>query len=115
MNNEQFTSIFKDQVSLCESTLLRKGAEYSTETDRLHNFKVAANIQGETPQQALGGMMAKHIVSIFDLIQGGEEVSMDTWNEKIGDAMNYLFLLKALVVEEQGLYFSNTKLSDNIF
>lgn len=48
-------------------------------------------------------MLAKHIVSIFDMIRSDIESPMEKWDEKIGDAMNYLFLLKALVLEEHGL------------
>jgi len=101
LNNEQFEEIFRAQVADCETTLLRKGYEYATDEDRLHNFRVAGALQGETTIQALGGMLAKHIVSIFDLMQQNKPIDMDIWNEKIGDAMNYLFLLKALVLESQ--------------
>lgn len=103
MNNDQFRAIFEEQVEMCAATLIRKGEEYASDTDRLHNFKVAAALQGETQTQALGGMLAKHVVSIFDLIQAGEPASLAMWNEKIGDAMNYLFLLKACVLEEQSI------------
>ena len=103
MDNDQFTAIFKEQVDLCAATLIRKGEEYASDLDRLHNFKVAAALQGESQMQALGGMLAKHVVSIFDLIQAGKPASLDLWNEKIGDAMNYLFLLKACVLEEQAI------------
>lgn len=90
--------------------LLQKGHEYAIDSDRMHNFKVAASFQGETPKGALGGMLAKHIVSIFDMIRSDTESPMEKWDEKIGDAMNYLFLLKALVLEEHGLVpaISNT-------
>lgn len=103
MNNVQFEKIFEDQVAFCERMLLQKGHEYAIDSDRMHNFKVAASFQGETPKGALGGMLAKHIVSIFDMIRSETESPMEKWEEKIGDAMNYLFLLKALVLEEHGL------------
>ena len=45
-----------------------KSLEYATE-DRLHTFKVAAEIQNCTPIGALGGMMVKHTVSVYDLIR----------------------------------------------
>lgn len=101
MNEQQFQKIFNDQISLCETTLLKKGSEYAYDTDRLHNFKVAAVLQGETQAQALGGMLSKHIVSIFDMIGDDELYSMEMWNEKIGDAINYLILLKAILIENQ--------------
>lgn len=100
MKEKEFQSIFNDQVTYCERMLFRKGLEYAMENDRLHNFKVAAALQGETQIQALGGMMAKHIVSIYDMIGSNKTYSTEMWDEKIGDAINYLILLKAILIEE---------------
>ena len=45
-------------------------------------------------------MMAKHIVSLYDMcFDDGGSYDMDTWEEKITDSLNYLFLLKAVVKE----------------
>jgi len=99
MKHEEFVEIFNTQVKECEATLVSKGLEYAT-NDRLHNFKVAARLQHTTCRGALGGMLAKHVVSIFDLVYAGPCASQEVWQEKIGDAMNYLFLLRAIVEEE---------------
>lgn len=98
MKQKEFEAIFRAQLKRCEHTLVTKGREYATE-DRLYNFKVAGALQSETPAEALCGMMAKHIVSIFDLVRE-KDVPMDVWDEKIGDALNYLFLLRAVVEEK---------------
>ena len=67
---------------------------------RLGAFKAAAALQHTTPQRALVGMLAKHIVSLYDMCFAEEVVyPMDTWDEKITDSLNYLFLLKAIVKE----------------
>lgn len=76
-----------------------KTAEYATE-DRLHNFRVAAAVEGITPRQALAGMMAKHTMSVYDMCRAGD-YSLDQWAEKITDSINYLLLLWALVVDEE--------------
>lgn len=99
MKSEDFDEIFIDQIRQCEKMLTRKGNEYADE-DRLSNFKKAACLQNTTPKNALGGMFAKHVVSIFDLIKENDPAPMEIWDEKIGDALNYLFLLKAVVIEE---------------
>lgn len=54
-----------------------------------------------TQARALAGMLAKHIVSLYDMCFA-DRVSYDmgTWEEKITDSLNYLFLLKAIVKEE---------------
>ena len=101
MNTEQFERVIDEQLNACVSTLSVKAKEYAT-SDRLHNFKVAGELQDCTPIRALGGMMAKHTVSVYDLIKEHDEgstVELAMWNEKIGDSINYLLLLKALVVE----------------
>jgi len=99
MNHDDFDKIFEDQVELCRKTLLVKGREYTPDHDRFHNFTVAAGLMGVTPQEALGGFLAKHLVSIYDLLRKNEYVPMEVWEEKLGDAMNYLFLLKGILVE----------------
>ncbi len=101
MNNNEFNKIVQEMVTKCMDVLCAKGAEYGAE-DRLHNFKVAARIEGITPIQALAGMMAKHTVSIYDMCRecrAGADYSLEQWEEKIGDHINYLLLLRALVAE----------------
>lgn len=104
MTNDRFQIAIYERIDKCLSTLGVKQEEYSTDSDRLHNFKVAAEIQGCTPITALAGMMAKHTVSVYDLIQRQEQgfvVSRELWDEKIGDSINYLLLLDALVQEKE--------------
>lgn len=97
MKQEQFKKIIDEQVNRSLDILVVKAKEYATE-DRLHNFKVAAGVQGVTPVQALSGMMCKHTVSVYDMCRGGN-YSIDMWNEKITDSINYLLLLRALIEE----------------
>lgn len=101
MNTTKFTQTIKERIEKCYDVLIKKAAEYATE-DRLHNFKVAAKLQNCTPEKALAGMMCKHTVSVYDLINdydNGENIPMELWEEKIGDSINYLLLLTALIQE----------------
>lgn len=100
MITEKFNEILNKTLDKCNETLSCKAKEYATE-DRLHNFKVAAKLQNETPKQALAGMMAKHIVSVYDMCNSGEVYPEVLWDEKIGDSINYLILLRALVEDEE--------------
>lgn len=100
MNAEEFNTIVNDTLLKCTETLCSKSKEYSTDKDKLHNFKTAAQIQNITPIQALAGMMCKHTVSVYDMCQGGT-YSADMWDEKIGDSINYLLLLRALVQDNE--------------
>lgn len=99
MKTEQFNAIVTEQIKRCTDTLIKKAKEYATE-DRLHNFKVAAELEGITPVAALAGMMAKHTVSVYDMCKSNIEYPVELWNEKIGDSINYLLLLSALVRED---------------
>ena len=88
-------------MALCREILQRKTKEYTgDDTDRLGAFKAAAALQHTTPERALAGMLAKHIVSLYDMCFGSDtDYDINTWNEKITDSLNYLFLLKAIVKE----------------
>jgi hypothetical protein len=101
MNNNEFNKIVQDMIDKCMDTLCKKGVEYGAE-ERFHNFKVAARLEGTTPIKALAGMMAKHTVSIYDMCRecrAGADYPPAMWDEKIGDHINYLLLLRALVAE----------------
>lgn len=101
MNSEKFNKIVSDRCDKIVSILASKGEEYGAE-DRLHNFKVASRISNTSPELALKGMMMKHIVSVFDLINDAEQGKTPTdylIQEKIGDSINYLILLEALLTE----------------
>jgi len=99
----EFNLVFEKQVIRCGEILQRKAKEYTGDSpDRLSAFKVAAAMQGCGPERALAGMMAKHIVSIYDMCYAeGETYDIAVWDEKITDTLNYLFLLKGIVEEGQ--------------
>ena len=101
MKVERFNDCIEKRIDKCKQVLVKKADEYATE-DRLHNFKVAAELQGVNILTALAGMMAKHTVSVYDLIQEvqkGDRPHREMWDEKIGDSINYLLLLDAAVEE----------------
>lgn len=103
MTPEQFQDIFNHVFNRSNRVLFDKAREYAPGEDRLHNFKVAAALQGCTTKQALAGMLSKHIVSIFDMIRDeayGASNPVETWEEKMGDAINYLILLYAQVFDD---------------
>lgn len=98
MTAEQFDAIVESRLAFIKTILGKKAKEYAI-GDRLYNFKRAAEILRTTPQRALAGMLAKHLVSVLDLIEGSLTPSEYMVNEKIGDAINYLILLEAVLKE----------------
>jgi len=87
------------------ATLGSKAEEYASEDNRLHNFDVAARILDVTPEQALQGMMLKHLISVLDIIEWTgtkpEKITNPLIDEKIGDTINYLILLEALLLRRK--------------
>lgn len=100
MKTARFNQIIDAQLGACKDILQHKAKEYATE-DRLHNFRVAAGLQGVSAKNALSGMMAKHTVSVYDMCGSEESFSPELWDEKITDSINYLLLLRALVQEDE--------------
>ena len=105
MNSDAFNKHLQYMQEATVGTLTNKAKEYASDGDRLHNFKVAAEVQGISHAAALAGMMAKHTVSVYDMIREGgyhpeAMFPMGLWEEKIKDSINYLFLLWALLNEE---------------
>ena len=86
MTQKEFQAVFREQVRQCEGLLIQKAKEYTGDS---------------TPQRALAGMMAKHIISIYDMcFTDRKTFELAVWEEKITDSLNYLFLLKAVIKEE---------------
>lgn len=99
MKTSEFVDAITDEITYCLSLLDNKGTEYALDEDRLLVFKRAADVQGETPKQALCGMLAKHIISVYDMCMSDMEFTKDRWREKITDSINYFLILWAMVNE----------------
>lgn len=114
MNSNDFENVVERQIDSCKNILLNKAKEYAMDNDRLHNFKNAAGMMGCDPKEALAGMMAKHTISIYDMCRDNEPHSMELWDEKITDHINYLLLLKAIVEEQSYASDSLEKVGNNL-
>ena len=114
MNMTKFNEVVQTQTEHCLSLLVTKGAEYAPDskvpefayeevgqTDRLAHFKKAAAIMNSTPKAALLGMLSKHLVSVSDMCVDKKDYSIEKWDEKITDSINYLLILRALIEEEK--------------
>ena len=103
MTTKELEAVFEEQVQRCHEVLLQKGKEYTPdEADRFSSFKSAAVLQHTTQANALLGMLSKHIISLYDMsFVGTDRYDMAVWDEKITDALNYLFILTAILKEEK--------------
>ncbi len=105
MKVEEFNELLAHILADCSNVLAGKATEYATDFDRLHNFKYAALVEKTIPEQALRGFLTKHVVSVYDMIDGlkqGKDYPLSLWREKLGDIRNYTILLEALVTERDG-------------
>lgn len=100
MDKATFDVIIEEQLARCYDLLVEKGKEYAPGADRLSAFKKAADLQGCTKAEAALGMMAKHLVSVTDMIQSRGHYTTSRWDEKITDSINYLLIIRAIIEED---------------
>lgn len=107
MDKKEFEKLLEHRIELTKKVLSSKNKEYASDSDKLHNFKRAAGMLQKTPETSLIGMWTKHIISILDIVDKIEAGEHDFLNnsmleEKIGDAVNYLIILEAMIKERYG-------------
>ena len=91
---------FDTMIAELEDLLINKGREYAGDHDALGNFKTGDSI-GVSPNQKLWIFLDKHLSSIRSYIKNGKEFSNEPIEGRISDAINYLFLLRCLIVEKK--------------
>jgi len=101
MTSEQLANIMAARFHKIENTLCSKAEEYAR-GDRLSNFRQIAHLMNCTPEKALLGLVAKHIVALCDFVNDLDADTVqpyDRWDEKIGDIVCYMMLLDAMIQE----------------
>lgn len=99
MTKDQFNKEVCNIMGKCYALLNAKAAEYATDEDRLSAFKEAALLSKNTAETIAVNYMLKHIMSINDMSKRPWKYSPEMWDEKLGDAINYLLIIKALIAE----------------
>ena len=106
MNQEHFNAYANSLMSQAAKVRNAKRSEYEAETDCLSNFRKAADLQNASVPVAIAGMMSKHTVSIYDMIEVefnqahfDPPYPIDLWREKLIDHINYLLILYAAIRE----------------
>lgn len=106
MNDNSLQITIQNAFYRCTHLMARKSQEYSPNEDRLENFKESGKEDHISPEEALWGMLRKHLTSLGMMCRA-LTVSPNyspkaVWEEKLTDAHNYLFLLEALLKERYG-------------
>lgn len=88
--------------------LIRKGQEYATEEDRLLNFRTVADMAELDEATVCSVYLLKHIQSLAHAVRTGEytwewrtEDGDEGLKQRVADAINYLFLLAAILEEAE--------------
>ena len=106
MNAETFDVFLEETLERTRTVLASKATEYAEGADsRFHNFEKAAWFLDSSEEQALWGFVTKHLVSLQDMIsaKSGDpqepyvSYPLEQWDEKIGDVINYMILLRGIV------------------
>jgi hypothetical protein len=122
MNANDFNEVVERRKNLISQVLQKKAGEYAIDGDRMYNFKRAALITNQSPEQVLLGMWTKHIVSVIDIIEAikvthntdsEKYYSQEYVDEKLGDLINYAILLEGLLTERYN-YINNKEVSKDI-
>jgi len=107
MTAEEFDGVFNLTIDLSEQVLTQRAPEYSTKEDRMHNFHEAQLLLRPTkvitPAIAAWGIASKQAVCVIDQIyMHDKSPSIGMIEEKFGDLINYLILIKAMLIEQHG-------------
>ncbi len=105
MKQADFEKLVDESVAQMRDLLIVKGDEYAGSEDRLANFKRGSNLTGATPMQVLFIYLSKHYDAIATYIkddaQGKDRRRSESIRGRVHDAINYLLLLEALIVEKE--------------
>lgn len=85
MTNEKFNEIIDRVLGDC-----KRGLCVESGGDMIHKFGTV---------QSVAGMVARQTASVVEMCRGGEYPAK-MWDEKIGDSINYLLILRAFLEEE---------------
>lgn len=104
MDAEQLNSYITYRITNILDILKAKGEIY-TKDNRFENFNKASDILQQEPEQILIEFMTKHLVWLLDYVKNLMPMSTPTEkeeeeiDEKIGDIINYLLILNAMLHE----------------
>ena len=102
----RFSEICEEFISKEQEILNWKRKEYSSQDDRLQNFREIAALTGTNMPQVALTYLLKHIQSIKNAVMTGnvdwcwEGEGGEGMKQRIADSRNYLLLLAACLDEE---------------
>ena len=98
VKKDEFKNLLSSTFQNLNGLTDTKGREYAGDADQLANFKRLAGQLGMDPQKICMVYFQKHLDSINTFVKDGYE-SCEPIEGRIDDAILYLVLLKALILE----------------
>lgn len=103
MTNLEFYDIMNKTFSQCLALAKSKGADYTKGSlDALANFKEGGRSLAVPPEKVCWIFMNKHYQAITNYVRTGGQSESEPIDGRIDDLINYLVLLKGIIVEERG-------------
>lgn len=107
MDSPTFIALLKETHQKMLSISATKGQEYAGSEDRLANFKRLGDQLHLIPEKILWVYMTKHLDSLITYIEDQQQGKKREYSEpitgRVDDAILYLNLLKALIVEREDI------------
>ncbi len=111
MNKEEYKKLRKELIQLAENIMNSKQPEYTNNNvDILHNFKSSAKRIGIEPLQVWAVFLDKHIQAIYSHTKDSNLISAEPIESRYADALNYLVLGLALIIERNRINHEDLKL-----
>ena len=109
MDREEFAKYKEDILSKAEEVMAKKESEYHSTYDVLSNLRLIAEFRETSTPAAIMNLIAKPLVSIsqmvtrefIDLPEPRLDYSLEAWDEKFVDSINYLLKLYAAIREDK--------------
>ena len=110
VSNESFNNLVEERLDLTRQMLIKKGGEYASNDDRLHNFDLASRLMPDlfkTDEDSMLAYGTKHFGSILDIMQTwrttGNLPDESVLREKFGDWINYMLIIELSLIYKQRL------------
>jgi len=99
MKTKEFDEMLKRRIEEMKRVLPSKAVEYASEDNRLEDFETISRISGLSVGDVWKVLQAKHLASIYKMLDGKLEITQAMIDEKVGDSTNYHPLVEAILTD----------------
>ncbi len=102
MNKETFEKYKNHLLKKAAAVRRAKEEEYHSTIDLLGSFRKIASFRNKRTAPSMMDLVAKQFVSLSEMVDDADTVySIEVWEEKFVDSINYLLKLYAAIREER--------------